>query len=283
MNVSSTLSDRDTAEIRRMYRSFSEAIVTRNVDALLKYYTDDAVAMPPNYPAASGHTAIRAWLEAMPSVNNIDFVVEEIAGSGDLAMVRGTYSMSLAIPGVPQSVNDQGKFIEIRKRQPDGSWPMWRDIFNSNIALGSADHATAERRKPLTLSKQDQEQIETLFRSYGEAWGKRDAKACAALYTSDGDVVAIDGSVLRSPSALERYYEEQLSGPYKDYTVSDFQFEAIRTLSPDIALQNGSWLVHGIKGKDAGVLVRATFISRREPAGWRYVAVRLMVPFRTNA
>lgn len=134
----------------------------------------------------------------------------------------------------------------------------------------------------MTLSKPDQEQIDALFRSYGEAWGRRDAKACAALYAADGDVVAVDGSVLRSPGELERYYEEQLSGPYKDYTVSDFQFDAVRALSPDMALQNVSWLLHGVKGKDAGLLVRGTFISRRDPAGWRYVAVRLMVPFRAS-
>ena len=137
MNVGSNLSDRDIAEIQRMYKGFSKAIVARDVDAVLMCYTDDAVAMPPNYPAASGHAAIRAWLDAMPAIKNIDFVVEEIAGHGDLAMVRGTYGMSLVIPGMPQPVNDQGKYIEIRKRQPDGSWPMWRDIFNSNLPAGS--------------------------------------------------------------------------------------------------------------------------------------------------
>src|SRR5687768_14480985 len=114
------------------------------------------------------------------------------------------------------------------------------------------------RRKPMTLSKQDQQHIEELFRAYGEAWGRRDAKACAALYAPDGDVVAVDGSVLRNPAELERYYEEQLSGPYKDYTTSNFQFDAVRALSPTIALQNSSWLLHGVKGKNAGILVRGT-------------------------
>src|SRR5687768_5791843 len=99
MNVSSNLPDQDTTEIQRMYKGFSKAIVTRDVDAVLKCYTDDAIAMPPNYPAASGHAAIRAWLAAMPNIKSIDFVVEEIAGTGDLAMVRGTYNMSLTIPG----------------------------------------------------------------------------------------------------------------------------------------------------------------------------------------
>ena len=134
--MTSNLSDTDTAAVQKaavqnMYDGFSKHIVQRDIDALLRYYTDDAIAMPPHHPSATGPAAIRAWLEAMPKMTRIDFVVDEIAGSGDLAMVRGTYSMSLSVAGVPQGVDDRGE--SIRKRQPDGSWPMWRDIFNSDL------------------------------------------------------------------------------------------------------------------------------------------------------
>lgn len=76
-------------------------------------------------------------MESMPPISRIHFDAEEIVGNGDLAMVRGTYSMSLTIPGVPDPVSDRGKYIEIRKRQSDGSWPMWRDIFSSHLPLTS--------------------------------------------------------------------------------------------------------------------------------------------------
>ena len=137
MSMTSNLSDRDTAEIQRMYAGFSKAVVNRDGTALLAWYTNDAIAMPPHYPAVQGHAAIRTWIESMPPISRINFVVEEIVGSGDLAIVRGTYTMSLTVPGVPHPVDDRGKYIEIRKRQPDGTWPMWRDIFNSDLAAGS--------------------------------------------------------------------------------------------------------------------------------------------------
>jgi uncharacterized protein (TIGR02246 family) len=119
------------------------------------------------------------------------------------------------------------------------------------------------------LSAQDQLDIESLFRAYGEAWGKRDAKGCAALYASDGDAIAIDGELLASPQELEHHYERQLSGPYKDYQASNFEFGPIRALSSNMALQNGSWLLHGVKGRDQGVCVRSTFVCRRDSGGWR--------------
>jgi hypothetical protein len=42
--------------------------------------------------------------------------------------------MTLSPDGAPGPIDDAGKFIEIRKKQPDGSWPMAADIFNSDKA-----------------------------------------------------------------------------------------------------------------------------------------------------
>lgn len=129
------------------------------------------------------------------------------------------------------------------------------------------------------LSESDKTEIEGLFRTYGEAWGRRDSKTCAALFTADSDVIAIDGEVLTGPKELERYYDRQLSGPYKDYYISDVELGPIRTVAPDVALQNGTWLLNGVKDREDPVRVRVSFLCRREPVGWRYAAVRFMVPF----
>jgi ketosteroid isomerase-like protein len=52
-----------------------------------------------------------------------------------MAYVRGTYDMKIAMSDT-MTVSDRGKFLEIRKRQPDGSWLIHRDIFNSDLAAG---------------------------------------------------------------------------------------------------------------------------------------------------
>ena len=100
------------------------------------------------------------------------------------------------------------------------------------------------------LTSEDQAGIQQLFQVYGEAWSSGDAAGCAALYAPDGDAFAIDGEVLTGPQDIEAYFEQQLSG--------------FRTAT----------------GDPMPVKVRATFIMRRLGSEWRYVAVRLMVPFR---
>ena len=69
-------------------------------------------------------------------MTHAEFKIDEVEGIGELAFVRGRYSMTLEPEGAPGPVNDEGKYIEIRERQPDGSWLLARDIFNSDLAPG---------------------------------------------------------------------------------------------------------------------------------------------------
>lgn len=136
------------------------------------------------------------------------------------------------------------------------------------------------------LSVEDQEAVLNLFQQYGAAWGRRDARGCAALYAADGDLIAADGEVCAGPDAVKDYYERQLSGPYKDLTVSDMEVGAVRPLGTDTAVMNGSWFVHGLPGPGGqsrpAVRIRWTFVLRREASAWRYVLARFMAPLEVG-
>ena len=41
--------------------------------------------------------------------------------------------MTLEVPGAPGPVHDEGKFVEIRRKEPDGMWLVAVDIFNSDL------------------------------------------------------------------------------------------------------------------------------------------------------
>ncbi len=132
------------------------------------------------------------------------------------------------------------------------------------------------------LSEADLRAIDSLFQAYGAAWGNGDAAACAALYSADGDAIAADGTLLPSPAEIRQYYEKELSGKYAGVTMSDFAIDPVRALARDIALMNVNWRLNGLTDVKAGtssVMVRGTFIIRREGSDWRFVAVRFMVPF----
>jgi ketosteroid isomerase-like protein len=79
-----------------------------------------------------GRAAFENWIATFPRVSRFTLKNEEIDGRADVAYVRGTYTMTIHPEGAPGPVEDVGKYLEIRKRQPDGSWLLAADIFNSD-------------------------------------------------------------------------------------------------------------------------------------------------------
>ena len=130
-----TLTDADRATVDSMSRVFSEKMVSGDWAGLVKmYYADDAILLPPNMPSVTGHAAIEAAFRTFPPITSASLHTEEVAGSGDMAYVRGTYRMTMAPPG-GAAIADSGKYLEIWKKQADGSWKSARDMFSSDVPI----------------------------------------------------------------------------------------------------------------------------------------------------
>ena len=129
----STLSAQDRASIQSISDRFAKLMLARDFDALTQFYAVNAILMPPNQPAVQGRTQIKIRMEAFPKLTSFSIEVQEIDGRDDLAYVRGAYSMTIEADGAPAAV-EEGKFLEIRKKQPDGSWPLVVDMFSSDKA-----------------------------------------------------------------------------------------------------------------------------------------------------
>ncbi|HET9275536.1 MAG TPA: DUF4440 domain-containing protein [Gemmatimonadales bacterium] len=136
---------------RRMISQMADSAATKfNAAAASKdwtsytntYYADDAIILPANGVTVSGRDAITQMLASYPPMSNVRFSIDEVEGAGDLAYARGTYEMDVAVPGAPAPVHDKGKFIEIWKKQSDGSWKVARDIFNSDLPMESPADTT---------------------------------------------------------------------------------------------------------------------------------------------
>lgn len=126
-----SLSDGDIQNIRDLSDQFAKNIVARDYEGLANLYTEDAVFMPPG-PAATGRSAIRKWMEAFPPASKFELQIDDIDGQGDLAYVRGHFHMVMNPEGAPEPVEDHGKYVEVRRKQANGSWLMSVDTFNSN-------------------------------------------------------------------------------------------------------------------------------------------------------
>ena len=143
------LTDADREAIRKR----ADAVVsianasTKDWDAYVRTdYTEDAVVLPPNSPALQGWDAIKSYILTEGTVSDFRVEMLEIEGRGDLAYVRGTYSMTVTRPGASGPIKDTGKYIEIWRKQSDASWKVIRDIFSSDLPThGTVDMAPAKR------------------------------------------------------------------------------------------------------------------------------------------
>ena len=128
--VLGTLTPEDLAAINAATDQFTSLVVAGDFDAACELYTPNVVVMPPHHPVCHGRAAAMQWMASIPRVTRFDVDNQGIDGRADLAYVRGVFSITLQTPDGP--VDDVGKFLEIRRRQPDGSWLIEADIFNSD-------------------------------------------------------------------------------------------------------------------------------------------------------
>ena len=100
-------------------------------------YDRDAIVMAPNAPAVRGHEAITAFLETFPPFSDFKQESLEMEGFGDLAFSRDEYSFTMTLPG-KSALKDKGKAIMIWRKQTDGSWKVYREIWNSDLPAPKA-------------------------------------------------------------------------------------------------------------------------------------------------
>jgi ketosteroid isomerase-like protein len=94
-------------------------------------FTEDALFLPPNQPLLRGKKAIQeliqGWIDHIGGTMNNPMT--EFGDAGDLAFQVATYAFQDTM------TPDQGKFVEIFRRQPDGSWKVYLTIYNSDKPL----------------------------------------------------------------------------------------------------------------------------------------------------
>jgi len=124
--------------LRDLDAQWSAAAGAKDLDKTVSFYSDDAIVMPPNASAARTKEAIRKlWQDLIASPG---FVISwkatkiEVAKSGDLACLSGTYEFAMNdASGKP--VNDHGKYVEVWEKQADGKWKCGTDIWNSDLPV----------------------------------------------------------------------------------------------------------------------------------------------------
>ena len=124
----------DAAAIREADLAWSQANEVEGLEGVMPFYLDDAIMLPPNRPMAIGKAAIREASEAM-GLGSASVSVKwqptkiEVARSGDIGYAIGTFEGS-AVDAAGNPVPVKGKYVEIWKKQADGSWKVAADMFS---------------------------------------------------------------------------------------------------------------------------------------------------------
>jgi uncharacterized protein (TIGR02246 family) len=126
----------DETAIRAAVEDWGNAIEAKNLEATLSFYADDAWVFPQNAPVAKTaeqRRAVWAGFFAMPGAENMegDITRLEVAKSGDLAVMSGSFAMTMNDKsGKPVTENE--KSVVTWKKQADGKWKVIADIWNTD-------------------------------------------------------------------------------------------------------------------------------------------------------
>jgi limonene-1,2-epoxide hydrolase len=111
-------------------RRFCDTWSTGDVDAIVAYFTEDAVYDNIPMEAVTGTEAIRAFIAGFSdNVEKVEFRVDNIAANGDVVLTERVDIFTL--PGKTIELPVMGTF-EVR----GGKIAAWRDYFDLNQFMG---------------------------------------------------------------------------------------------------------------------------------------------------
>lgn len=121
-------------DLLRAHRAYEAAINSNDTDQVMAMYDQDAMILQPDDEIVAGRDNIRKWVDAYFTAFETHWtkVVTMNWVSGDFGFDQG-HDTSVDIPRAGgEPIRSDCKGILIYKRQANGDWLVFRDIWNSN-------------------------------------------------------------------------------------------------------------------------------------------------------
>ncbi|KPK55811.1 MAG: hypothetical protein AMS21_13250 [Gemmatimonas sp. SG8_38_2] len=130
----------DVQAVQQLMVDLDASIAAGDLEGFLSFLADDFVDMPPNEPSLIGKQALRAHHEPLFAAFRFAVRHEEIETHAfdDVVIQRGA-GVGEVTPkaGGDPIVLDQ-KYLFVFRRQDDGSFKLWRAIFNDNTSVAAS-------------------------------------------------------------------------------------------------------------------------------------------------
>jgi uncharacterized protein (TIGR02246 family) len=125
----------DIEAIRSVSQEISRTWNENDFEGYMALMDEEAMVLLANGPTLKGIEEIRSLYSNSFSQNSFDVktATEEIHVGGDIAFSRDTWTGSANPKDGSEPIVFDNKTIFIYKKQTDGSWKIWRNMYNSNI------------------------------------------------------------------------------------------------------------------------------------------------------
>jgi uncharacterized protein (TIGR02246 family) len=133
--VAPCAADSPRDEIEAALMTFAKAFNQGDGAAVAAHYAEDAAVFPPDSPRVDGRAKIQEfWQGAIKAgLKDLTLKAVEVHGTSDMAYEVGEVSYS-APDSSGQRKTATGKYIVVWKKDQDGTWRLYRDIWNGNPA-----------------------------------------------------------------------------------------------------------------------------------------------------
>ncbi|MBD3225857.1 MAG: DUF4440 domain-containing protein [Caldithrix sp.] len=128
---SDKLTQEDIREIRNIEQEFADAYIARDIQGMVSMRTHDIVWMPPASSIIEGKTDVRQYLtSAQAKILYFSVTPHQTEGSNSIAYNRGEFKTTFVLEN--DTTKENGKYLQIWRKQSDGSWLMAVEIWNTN-------------------------------------------------------------------------------------------------------------------------------------------------------
>jgi len=124
----------DREAIRKTTAELLTAVNASDVDRVLGVWAEDGVLMPPNHPSGQGRAALQQYFRDLFSRGRFtfQFTSSDIEVVADAAFERVSYTGVAWLANGAGPIEDVGKGLHLYRREADGSWKLYCDIWNSD-------------------------------------------------------------------------------------------------------------------------------------------------------
>jgi ketosteroid isomerase-like protein len=118
------------SDIDALNATFVEGMQKRDAAMIASVYAPDARVLPPGSPAVTGSAIEQYWQGAVDTgVTDGALKTLSLEEFDGVAVEEGQYELRAG-----GEVVDTGKYVVVHRRQPDGTWKLGVDIWNSDQA-----------------------------------------------------------------------------------------------------------------------------------------------------